>query len=80
MKLGAFSRSAVLKSSTFSIGASAFNYATLLLLARILDQYAFVHYLYVLAWGMIAVLVIDCAAEQCLLHFSRVVSREPQEL
>lgn len=80
MKPGAFSVNAVLKSSTFSIGASAFNYATLLILARILDQDAFANYLYVIAWGMIAALVIDCAAEQCMLHFSRVVSREPQEL
>ena len=80
MKRGAFSLNAVLRSSTFSICASAFNYATLLLLARILDQDAFANYLYVIVWGMIAVLVIDCASEQCLLHYSRLVSREPQEI
>lgn len=50
------------------------------MLARILDQDAFANFLYVLAWGMIAVQLIDCAAEQCLLHFSRVVSRQPQEI
>lgn len=80
MRAGAFSFDALLRSSTLSIGASAFNYATLLILARILDQEAFAHYLYVIAWGMIAVLVIDCAAEQCMLHFSRVISLEPIEL
>lgn len=80
MKSDVFSFNAVLRSSTFSIGASAFNYMTLLLLARILDQDAFADYLYVVAWGTIAVLVMDCAADQCLLHFSRIVLREPQEL
>ena len=80
MKPGKFSLNALLRSSTLSIVASAFSYATLMMLARILDQDAFTHYLYVLVWGMIAVQVIDCAADQCLLHFSRVSSREPQEL
>jgi O-antigen/teichoic acid export membrane protein len=80
MNNGSFSVSSVVKSSGFSIVASVVTYVTFFMLARTLDQGTFANYLYVVAWGMIAAQVVSCARDQCLLHFSKAVSREPLEL
>lgn len=60
--------------------AAVFNYGTIFLLARLLDQEAFANYLYIVAWGMIGVLVIDIAADQCLVHFSSAVEHAPLDI
>ena len=60
----------IVKSSGLTLVASILGYLTIAILARLMNSTQFTEYLLVFAWGTIAVLVIDIASEQCLVHFS----------
>lgn len=65
----------LVSSSTYSICAAAFSYILMIFLARMHSEAAFSYYLYIVAWGLLIVQIIDVAAEQCLVHFSKIQSK-----
>lgn len=59
----------LLRSGLYSLLAAASSYAATIFLARTSSPELLAGFLLAMAWGIVFVLVIDVAAEQCLVHF-----------
>lgn len=62
----------ILRSSIFSISASAFGYLFVIFISRSYSKDVVSEYLLANALALALVLIIDCAADQCLVHYAKV--------
>ncbi len=77
MNKGAYSfLHSIAKSSLFSVLASICSFLTVVIFSRKLESEDFANYLLFALWGSLAVLIIDCATEQSIIHYSKQKSKK----
>ena len=61
----------IIRSVFFTGLASVLSYLLIILVVRIYSKEDVSYYLYVVAWGLLLTLILDLAAEQSLVHYSK---------